>query len=58
MEKTGFLKRIEPKVGNIIAAILIAIVIIANLYYLFSLFFRGGRGIGLYGSRGEFYMAE
>jgi hypothetical protein len=45
-------------VGNIFATILILIVIFSIMTTIFNLLFRDGRGIGLYGSRGEFYMSE
>lgn len=50
--------KLERVVGNVIAAILIIIVIMSILQSLFVLFFRDGRGLGVYGGRGEFYMAE
>lgn len=49
---------LEKIVGNTIAAILILIVIVSVCYSLFVFVFRDGRGMGTYGSRGEFYMAE
>lgn len=52
------MKTIERIVGNAIAGMLIAIFILSILVSLFRLVFRDGRGMGMYGSRGEFYMAE
>jgi len=52
------MKKVEEIVGNIFAGILILIVIYSILSSLFILFFRDGRGLGSYGSRGEFYMSE
>lgn len=44
--------------GNIFAGVLITIVIWAFLYSTFCMLFRDGRGIGMYGSRGDFYMYD
>jgi len=44
--------------GNIFAGILIAIIIWSFCYSLFCLVFRDGRGVGMYGSRGDFYMYD
>lgn len=52
------MKTIEKIVGNTIAAILTIIVILSILYNLFNFAFRDGHGMSMYGSRGEFYMAE
>lgn len=52
------MQTIEKIVGNAIAAVLLALVAISIIMSLFQLVFRDGRGIGMYGSRGEFYMAE
>ena len=52
------MKALERVVGNIFAGILIAVIIYSVLYSVFCLVFRDGRGIGQYGSRGDFYMAE
>ncbi len=48
----------ERIVGNIIAGLLILLVIWSISYTIFSLLFRDGRGVSLYGGRGEFYMGE
>lgn len=37
---------------------LITLIIASFLYTIFALLFRDGRGISLYGGRGEHYMAE
>lgn len=52
------MKQFERIVGNVFAGILIAIFILSICVYCFRLVFRDGRGIGMYGSRGEYYMAE
>lgn len=52
------MKKIEQVVGSIFAGILILIIGWSILMSLFTLMFRDGRGLGNYGSRGEFYMAE
>lgn len=48
----------EKAVGNTIALILIFLVIASFIMTIFSLLFRDGRGITLYGNRGEFYISE
>jgi hypothetical protein len=50
--------KIEKVCGNIFAGILLAIIIWSFSYSVFCLLFRDGRGIGLYGSRGDFYMYD
>lgn len=52
------MKTLERWVGNILAGLLILLVIISILHSAFVVLFRDGRGSGLYGGRGEFYMAE
>jgi ABC-type lipoprotein release transport system permease subunit len=52
------MNKLEKLVGNIIAACLILVVIFSILYSLFILIFRDGKGLSMYGSRGEFFMAE
>jgi hypothetical protein len=47
---------IEKWTGNIIAGILILLFIYSILASLFALLFRDGRGLNMYGSRGQFYM--
>ena len=51
-------KRFEEVLGSIFAGILLVIIGWSILMSLFTLVFRDGRGLGNYGSRGEFYMAE
>lgn len=52
------MKQFERTVGNAFAVILIAIVLVSIFFSMFRFLFRDGRGMGMYGSRGEFYMAE
>jgi len=51
------MNRVEEISGNIMAGFLILIVIYSFAYTIFHLLFRDGRGIGMYGGRGEFYMS-
>jgi hypothetical protein len=48
----------EAITGNVFAFILIAIIIYSVFRSMFVLVFRDGRGLGLYGGRGEFYMSD
>jgi hypothetical protein len=52
------MKQLERIVGSIIATMLLVIIGLSIILSLFTLLFRDGRGLGLYGSRGEFYMSE
>jgi hypothetical protein len=52
------MSKLERLVGNVMTIILIGIFVFSILYTVFSLLFRDGRGISLYGGRGEMYMAE
>lgn len=48
----------EKMFGNIIAAILCAIIVFGMAYSLFCFLFRDGRGMGQYGNRGNSYMYD
>jgi hypothetical protein len=50
----------QEKIGNIMATILTGIILISILFNLFILVFRDGRGMGMYGNRGNalFYDNE
>ena len=48
----------EEIVGNIFAGLLIIVFIISMLLSLFKLVFRDGRGLGLYGGRGNIYFYD
>lgn len=47
---------IEKIIGNIIATILILIILWSIGFTIFTFLFRDGRGVGLYGNRGNTYM--
>jgi len=51
-------KKFEEVLGSILAGILILIVGWSILMSIFTILFRDGRGAGLYGNRGEFYMED
>lgn len=46
----------EKIIGNIIAGCLILVIAYSIGFTIFSFLFRDGKGIGLYGSRGNVYM--
>jgi hypothetical protein len=46
----------QEKVGNIMASILILIIFLSIGISLFTLIFRDGRGLGMYGNRGNSYF--
>lgn len=48
----------EQKVGNAIAFFLILLIVYAMFLSLFKLLFRDGRGLGLYGGRGNIYFYD
>lgn len=52
------MKKLESVLGSIMAGVLFLIVAWSILVSLFTLVFRDGRGLGMYGNRGEFYMSE
>ena len=49
---------LERWTGNIIAGMLLLIFILSILYSIFGLLFRDGRGVSMYGARGDSYMAQ
>jgi hypothetical protein len=49
---------LEKTFGNIMAGVLLLIFMVSIVYSIFSLVFRDGRGMSLYGGRGQSYMAE
>lgn len=52
------MQRIEKIVGLAITSLFLILILFSVLSCMFRLLFRDGRGLGLYGSRGEFYMTE
>ena len=48
----------EKLLGKIISTALCVIIFASIFYSLFCLFFRDGRGIGVYGTRGDIYMYD
>lgn len=52
------MSRAEEYLGNIIAILLGMIIVWSLCYSIFTLLFRDGRGLGLYGNRGSVYMYD
>jgi hypothetical protein len=52
------MERIEKIVGNVFATILILVIFWGISMTIFSLLFRDGRGVGMYGNRGNSYMYD
>jgi len=48
----------EKILGRIISTALYVIIFMSVIYSFFCLLFRDGRGIGMYGNRGNSYMYD
>ena len=48
----------EQKVGNVLAFLLILVFVYSTCLTMFKLVFRDGRGLGLYGGRGNVYYFD
>lgn len=44
--------------GNLMAGIIILIFLYSIFFNLFSLLLRDGRGVSMYGGRGDIYMSD
>ncbi len=48
----------EQKVGNALAFLLVLLTVYSMFLSVFKLMFRDGRGLGLYGARGNMYFYD